>query len=68
MSYAYIQGQEEQALAYFEMLLEGEHSPDERKILEKLVEHLKKEIARRQARPVREDQLVQNLPSSLVAA
>lgn len=68
MSSAYIRGQEEQALAYFEMLLRGEHSPDERKVLEKLVGDLKKEVAGRQARPARENQVVQNPPSSLVAA
>jgi|GEM_PF-6532726 len=68
MSYAYIQGQEEQALAYFTMLLEAQSDPRERVILEKLVEHLKKEIAKRQPRHAREGHLVQNLPSSLVTA
>ena len=63
MSYAYIQGQEEQALAYFTMLLEIERDPRERESLEKLVEKLRNELAKRTPFPQREGLVVQNVPS-----
>ena len=68
MSYAYIQGQEEQALAYFKMLLETERDPSEREALARLAEQLEKEIANKQSSPQQKGQLVQNLPSTLAFA
>jgi hypothetical protein len=68
MSYAYIQGQEEQALAYFKMLLDAETDPGEREVLARLVEKLKAEISKNQPRSSQKGQLVQNLPSNLAFA
>jgi hypothetical protein len=68
MSYAYIQGQEEQALAYFKMLLDAETDPSERQVLAQLVEKLKAEISKKQPHAPQKGQLVQNLPSNFAFA
>jgi hypothetical protein len=44
MSYAYIQGQEAEALSYFERLLKQPLDPKERAQLEKLVEELRSKV------------------------
>lgn len=44
MSYAYIQGQEAEALAFFEKLLSQALDPKERAELEELVEELRRKV------------------------
>jgi hypothetical protein len=69
MSYAYMQGQEEQALAYFKGLLEKESSKEERANLEKLIALLERDIKQTRAREKKSVTLtVQNLPSNCLMA
>jgi hypothetical protein len=44
LSFAYIKGQEAEALAYYEKRLQTTYDPDERKQLHELVENLRAEV------------------------
>jgi uncharacterized FlgJ-related protein len=64
-----MQGQEEQALAYFKGLLEKEPSKEERANLEELIVRLEREIKQNRARENKNVTLtVQNLPSNCLMA
>ena len=67
MSFAYIQGQEAQAVAYFKILLQAKSDPAEREELKKLIEKLEKEISQQQPHNGN-PQTAHNLPCNLVAA
>ncbi len=62
MSYAYIQGREAEALAYFEKLLNQPLDPKERAQLEKLIGELRQKVKTDRETPAREHAL-QNSPA-----
>ncbi|MDE3067605.1 MAG: hypothetical protein KGJ60_08645 [Verrucomicrobiota bacterium] len=65
MSYAYLQGHEAQALAFFEKLLEVERNPAEREKLERVIGELRKTIAERKSDSPNLESSLQNLPANL---
>jgi hypothetical protein len=60
MSYAYIQGQEAQALAYYKKLLEIEPDAKARAALTELVAKLQKIVNENQPPPTSSQEVVQN--------
>jgi hypothetical protein len=62
MSYAYIQGQEADALSFFEKLLNQPLEPKERAQLEKLVAELRRKVESDSEKPSRQHAM-QNAPA-----
>jgi hypothetical protein len=64
-----MQGQEEQALAYFKSLLETASSKEEREDLKEIIAKLEREIKEKQPKKPRNTaSVVQNLPGNCVPA
>jgi aminoglycoside/choline kinase family phosphotransferase len=63
MSYAYIQGQEVEALAYFERLLNQPLDPEARAQLQKLVDELRDKVESSASKKIGRQFAMQNAPS-----
>lgn len=64
MTYAYFQGQEIQALAYYKSLLDTEKDADARKALEAVIAQIEKAISAGKVSTPRVDQLPHNFSAT----